>query len=139
MSQRVKQKTSSVWEYFNDIGSGQAKCSFCSKRLSYKGGSNYNLTRHLRMLHPTVMMKKVIDTNKEQQEGPSTSIEPDTNELEVEDKRKSPTLAEEECFPFAERHTAENLAEELKRVAREWNLDEKIVAVVSDNAIRRSH
>ncbi|KAG8235476.1 hypothetical protein J437_LFUL011867 [Ladona fulva] len=38
------------------------------------------------------------------------------------------------CSPFAERHTAENLAEEPKRVAREWNLDEKIVAVVSENA-----
>ncbi|KAG8238102.1 hypothetical protein J437_LFUL012209 [Ladona fulva] len=26
-------------------------------------------------------------------------------------------------FPFAERHTAKNLGEEQKRVAREWNLD----------------
>ncbi|KAG8235352.1 hypothetical protein J437_LFUL015861 [Ladona fulva] len=39
-----------------------------------------------------------------------------------------------EFFPFAERHTADNLAEELKRVAREWSLDKMIVTAVSDKA-----
>ncbi|KAG8224473.1 hypothetical protein J437_LFUL003196 [Ladona fulva] len=56
------------------------------------------------------MMKKVIDTNKEQQEGPSTSIEPDTNELEVEDKKKSPTLAEEAIeYPALENLTSDEI------------------------------
>lgn len=39
-----------------------------------------------------------------------------------------------DCFEFAERHTAENLAEELLRVAKEWQVDGKVVCCVTDNA-----
>lgn len=39
-----------------------------------------------------------------------------------------------ECFKYAERHTAENLAHEIRRVLREWSVNEKVEAVVSDNA-----
>lgn len=35
-----------------------------------------------------------------------------------------------DCFEFAERHTADNLS----RIAREWNINDKIVACVTDNA-----
>lgn len=35
---------------------------------------------------------------------------------------------------FAEGHTADNLAENLLRIAREWNITDKIVACVTDNA-----
>ncbi|XP_076118622.1 E3 SUMO-protein ligase ZBED1-like [Alosa pseudoharengus] len=38
-----------------------------------------------------------------------------------------------ECFEFSERHTAENLADEL-RVAKEWEVDKKVVCCSSDNA-----
>jgi hypothetical protein len=31
-------------------------------------------------------------------------------------------------------HTAENIAAELKRIAQEWNISEKVVALVTDNA-----
>ena len=39
-----------------------------------------------------------------------------------------------ECSPYTDRHTAENLRDELYRVTSEWNIKDKIVAVVSDNA-----
>ncbi|XP_052377710.1 uncharacterized protein LOC118384908 [Oncorhynchus keta] len=39
-----------------------------------------------------------------------------------------------DCFEFSDRHTSENLAEELLRVAREWQVYGKVVCCVSDNA-----
>ena len=39
-----------------------------------------------------------------------------------------------DCFEFSDRHTSENLAEELLREAREWQVYGKVVCCVSDNA-----
>jgi hypothetical protein len=39
-----------------------------------------------------------------------------------------------DCFKYDEKHTAVSLAQELKRVTREWGAETKIVAVVSDKA-----
>lgn len=39
-----------------------------------------------------------------------------------------------DCFEFSERHTAENLANELLRVAAEWGLEKKVVCCLTDNA-----
>ncbi|CAB1311835.1 unnamed protein product [Coregonus sp. 'balchen'] len=39
-----------------------------------------------------------------------------------------------DCFEFTDRHTAENLAVELLRVAKEWQVEDKVVCCVSDNA-----
>lgn len=39
-----------------------------------------------------------------------------------------------DCFQYNERHTADNLAEETKRVLMEWEVYDKVVALVSDNA-----
>jgi len=39
-----------------------------------------------------------------------------------------------ECFQYSERHTAENLRDELLRVIREWKLEGKVVGVCTDNA-----
>lgn len=38
-----------------------------------------------------------------------------------------------QCFPFTERHTSENLTNELIRVANDFGLSRKIYAIVSDN------
>ncbi|CAH0560579.1 unnamed protein product [Brassicogethes aeneus] len=43
-----------------------------------------------------------------------------------------------DCFKYNERHTAENLAAETKRVLIEWGVYEKIVALVTDNAANMS-
>ena len=37
------------------------------------------------------------------------------------------------CVEFSDRHTSENLAEELLRVAREWDVENKVVCCVTDN------
>ncbi|KAJ8930404.1 hypothetical protein NQ314_016799 [Rhamnusium bicolor] len=46
-------------------------------------------------------------------------------------KMKSSLL---DCYEYSDRHTAENLCKELKRICREWNIANKIIAVASDNA-----
>ena len=40
-----------------------------------------------------------------------------------------------DCFEFSDRHTSETLAEELLKVAREWDVESKVVCCVSDNAV----
>ncbi|KAI4818229.1 hypothetical protein KUCAC02_011581 [Chaenocephalus aceratus] len=39
-----------------------------------------------------------------------------------------------DCFEFSDRHTSENLAGELLRVAKEWDIENKVACCVSDNA-----
>lgn len=39
-----------------------------------------------------------------------------------------------DCFEFSDRHTSENLAEELLRVAKEGQVENKVLCCVSDNA-----
>lgn len=39
-----------------------------------------------------------------------------------------------DCFEFSDRHTSENLADELKRVVNEWDIESKVVCCVTDNA-----
>ncbi len=39
-----------------------------------------------------------------------------------------------ECVKYGERHTAENLANELMRCIREWDIEGKVQAVVTDSA-----
>ena len=39
-----------------------------------------------------------------------------------------------DCFELQSNHTSENLAQELKRVAQEWDTSEKVAACVTDNA-----
>ena len=39
-----------------------------------------------------------------------------------------------ETFEFNTDHTASNIAANLKRVANDWGIDEKVVCVVTDNA-----
>ena len=56
----------------------------------------------------------------------------------IEDFSMSSCLLD--CFEFSDRYTSENLAEELLRVAREWQVDGKVVCCVSDNtANNQSH
>jgi len=39
-----------------------------------------------------------------------------------------------DCFEFSERHTADNLAQQLLSVAAEWGVDKKVVCCLTDNA-----
>lgn len=51
--------------------------------------------------------------------------------VDVESERLKSVLLS--CFLTTERHTSENLADELKRVLREWGVWHKAVAIVTDN------
>ncbi|XP_073525533.1 E3 SUMO-protein ligase ZBED1-like [Phyllobates terribilis] len=39
-----------------------------------------------------------------------------------------------DCFEFTDKHTSENLADELLRVAKEWGVESKVICCVTDNA-----
>ena len=39
-----------------------------------------------------------------------------------------------ETFHFELSHTAENIADSLRTAAEKWNISEKIIAIVTDNA-----
>lgn len=38
------------------------------------------------------------------------------------------------CFGYGGRHTADNLAQELRRVTQEWSISDKVYAIATDNA-----
>lgn len=47
-----------MWTYFTIIpNANKAKCDICKAQLSTTGGSTNNLTRHLRLRHPTINLK----------------------------------------------------------------------------------
>ena len=51
---------SSVWDYFIRIPNIQdkVKCNVCTSVLSARGSSTSNMTRHLRLKHPTIKLKE---------------------------------------------------------------------------------
>ncbi|CAH1104096.1 unnamed protein product [Psylliodes chrysocephalus] len=257
MSDKNK-KRSDVWNYFFESGLNKAKCKFCSKILSYKGGATGNLIRHVKLVH-TLLQQQEKNNKLPEDERTSTSTAPitepstsaeeasslqlprkilkpnvlssfikrplnDRRTQEIHDalvklivknylpiqlvdseyfrsfveklnnsyqvpsrKTVSNTLIPQlytmvqenvrqslenlvgccittdgwtscanksfisvtvhyidknntmqsnllDCYDYSDRHTAENLCSELKRITREWNIHNKIVAVASDNA-----
>ncbi|XP_035442823.2 E3 SUMO-protein ligase ZBED1 [Spodoptera frugiperda] len=49
-------KSSKAWQFFTDLKNNKAKCNFCHKEFSYKGGGAYNLIRHTKSKHPHVFI-----------------------------------------------------------------------------------
>ena len=253
-----QRKRSDIWNFFTDLGDGKAKCNFCSKQISYKSGSTFNLARQVRNMHPanTLLVECLTLTSLPSDKNPDnpaiivissnneglttsqqsrtrhnqTSIglyfhKPLSNKrnqeidfllletvienylpFQIVESRKLRKLIEKlnaayklptrktlatvilpqlynmtketvkeqlqsaeyvtvttdgwtsiknesylsmtahfikdmqlvsyllENFKYDAKHTAQNLAEELKRVTREWGLQDKIVCIVSDNA-----
>ncbi|XP_077155210.1 E3 SUMO-protein ligase ZBED1-like [Ranitomeya variabilis] len=242
-------KRSSIWMHFDNIDNTKAECKICKFKLSYRAGSNTNLHRHIRNVHPTVQIEEhgntsasigtvaavsATTTQASARPRPTTTqssilqfmpdkvmtparkkavdeelakmIAKDFQPLTiVEDKgfksfvhalnpvyalptRKTlsqtliPKLYEREraslqgkvqmaaavclttdcwtsrattsfmsvtchfidsykmvsclldCFEFSDRHTSENLADELLRVAKEWQVESKVICCVTDNA-----
>lgn len=39
-----------------------------------------------------------------------------------------------DCASFGESHTSSNLAQEIRRIIKEWNLENKVLLIISDNA-----
>lgn len=47
----MDRKKSDVWNHYSIINCEKAKCLYCSSSVSYKGGSNTNLSKHLKRKH----------------------------------------------------------------------------------------
>ncbi|CAK1589916.1 unnamed protein product [Parnassius mnemosyne] len=56
MSGDGDRKSSKAWQFFKDLKNDKAKCNFCQKEFSYKGGGAYNLIRHTKSKHPQVFV-----------------------------------------------------------------------------------
>lgn len=56
MSGDGDRKSSKAWQFFTDLKNNKAKCNFCQKEFSYKGGGAYNLIRHTKSKHPHVFV-----------------------------------------------------------------------------------
>ena len=78
-------KSSQIWGYFSDTGDNKAKCNFCSRVISFKGGNLFNLNRHVRIMHPTVCLST-------QRLTPSRPDSPDPDDLEIVATSSNPTI-----------------------------------------------
>jgi len=53
----LTKKRSHIWNHFTIIDQKYAKCSYCSNKVSYGGGSSGNLIRHMKTKHITVPLE----------------------------------------------------------------------------------
>ncbi|CAG4976870.1 unnamed protein product [Parnassius apollo] len=234
MSGDGDRKSSKAWQFFKDLKNDKAKCNFCQKEFSYKGGGAYNLIRHTKSKHPQVFVAirecpiediassateihnlttHSTDSTAQELEMPtaststaSTYVVPETSDFlpvttkntnlykkapatntkltqyfykplsakktehlnkmlvklftknylafhliespELKDfiKELNPAYQLPSCKTLSnalmtnvynqtkKRHTSENLALELKRITDNWEITDKIVAAISDNA-----
>lgn len=58
-------KRSDMWNHFTELENSKAKCGYCSNSYSVAGGSFGNLRRHLKTVHPAVIISKVVLTSDE--------------------------------------------------------------------------
>lgn len=83
MPKVLNKKRSSIWSYFKENGNNKATCTFCSLQLSYKGGSTYNLTRHVKTKHPHVFASMGMEVQKnedlERKMDPEQDVQPSTS------------------------------------------------------------
>lgn len=54
----LSKKRSSIWNHFTLVDQKYAKCSNCSNKISYGGGSSGNLLRHMKTKHITVPLDR---------------------------------------------------------------------------------
>ncbi|XP_015376740.1 PREDICTED: zinc finger BED domain-containing protein 4-like [Diuraphis noxia] len=58
-------KRSDMWNHFTEVENSKAKCGYCGNTYSVSGGSFGNLSRHLKTVHPTVILSKAVVTSDE--------------------------------------------------------------------------
>lgn len=61
----LKSKRSEIWKHFTIVSNGKAKCSYCKKTLSYSEGVTGNLARHIKSIHKTISIQKVVYGHRE--------------------------------------------------------------------------
>ncbi|CAG5059868.1 unnamed protein product [Parnassius apollo] len=66
-------KRSALWNHFSELTDNKAKCGYCAQILSIPNKSIGNLSRHMRLKHPTIQIQLSRQQNTIQQQS-STSI-----------------------------------------------------------------
>ncbi|XP_032575340.1 zinc finger BED domain-containing protein 1-like [Drosophila sechellia] len=69
-----KRKHSKVWNFFDSVDEKSAKCKYCKTVLSVAGGSQGNLSRHLKNKHPAALEETKRQTNESRQEANTPQI-----------------------------------------------------------------
>ncbi|XP_073979938.1 E3 SUMO-protein ligase ZBED1-like [Rhodnius prolixus] len=143
-------KRSEIWNHFNSIDSVKAKCQYCHEIVGFTSGSTSNLFGHMKRKHPSISFNKRKNTEQSTEEIPvkktplsSTDTQnlsslPSTSfasiQSEVADVAPlSSSALKAPCTSYSERHTANNLASHLQSTVQEWELTNKVTAVVTDN------
>lgn len=57
-------RKSDMWNHFTELENSKAKCGYCNKILSIAGGSFGNLSRHIKTVHPAVLVSKVVNSDE---------------------------------------------------------------------------
>ena len=52
-------KRSNIWNHFEDIGDGKARCKLCHADIGCRGGSTSSLWKHMEMKHTHVVLPKL--------------------------------------------------------------------------------
>jgi len=52
-------KRSDIWNHFEDIGDGKARCKLCRADIGCRGGSTSSLWKHMEMKHTHVLSPKL--------------------------------------------------------------------------------
>ncbi|CAI6353411.1 unnamed protein product [Macrosiphum euphorbiae] len=93
-------KRSDIWNHFTELEDSKAKCGYCSNKYSVAGGYFGNLRRHLKTVHPAVIISKAIVTSDESpaDDGPpvETLIVPGTSGV----KPSQPTQTQSSIMHF---------------------------------------
>lgn len=51
-------KRSEIWNHFTDLQKSKAKSGYCNKILSITSGSFGNLSHHIKIVHPAIVLSK---------------------------------------------------------------------------------
>ncbi|CAI6358589.1 unnamed protein product [Macrosiphum euphorbiae] len=120
-------KRSDIWNHFTELEDSKAKCRYCSNKYSVAGGYFGNLRRHLKIVHPAVIISKAIVTSDESHvddpadDGPpvETLIVPDTSGV----KPSQPTQTQSSIMHFMQNKKP-------MAVSRSKQIDEQVTKMI---------
>ncbi|KAJ0169828.1 hypothetical protein K1T71_014434 [Dendrolimus kikuchii] len=152
-------KRSPLWNHFSQLADNKAKCGYCAQILSIPNKSIGNMSRHMRLKHPSIQIHLSRQATQIQKPQSPTAEHPDP----IASSSSSQVLAAAtpislpvrnvtqahfisltvhyldsnnkivsyllDCFSFFEKHTAVNLVNSLKAKMTEWKIQHKVVAV----------
>ncbi|KAL4104932.1 hypothetical protein QTP88_020208 [Uroleucon formosanum] len=115
-------KRSDMWNRFTELEDSRAKCGYCSNSYIIADGSFGNLRRHLKTVHPPVIISKaVVTSNESHVDDPAdhgspveTSIVPGTTSV----KSSQPTQTQSNIMHFMQN-------KKLMAVSRSKQIDEQ--------------